>query len=213
MLVMHEIFWFAMAAVALGCTPGPNMAYCLSRALCQGRLAGLLSLCGVLAAHGVYALATALGLTALLLTAPAAFDVVRCAGVAYLLWLAWKMLRPAKTLALPLHSAKPRPMNALSLFCMGFAINLLNPKTLLFYAALFPQFLKPERGMLFLQSLQLGAVQMVASGVVMGLLVCCASHLKTLVSGPHTGWQNAPRYVMGSVFVVLALRLVTLQQA
>ncbi len=139
MLVMHEIFWFAMAAVALGCTPGPNMAYCLSRALCQGRLAGLLSLCGVLAAHGVYALATALGLTALLLTAPAAFDVVRCTGVVYLLWLAWKMLRTARTLALRLHGAQPqpRPMTALFLFCMGFAINLLNPKMLLFYAACF----------------------------------------------------------------------------
>ena len=92
-------------------------------------------------------------------------------------------------------------------------VNLFNPKTLLFYVALFPQFLKPERGALVLQSLELGAVQIAASGVVMGLLVCCVSRLKPLLSGPRAVWQNAPRYVMGSVFVALALRLVTLQVA
>lgn len=209
MLALHEIFWFALAALALGCTPGPNMAYCLSRAVCQGRPAGLISLGGVLAAHGMYALATALGLTALLRTAPAVFDAIRWAGAVYLLWLAWKMLRPAMAVQLQLHPA--RPMAVSRLFCMGFVINLLNPKTLLFYVALFPQFLRPERGALVLQSLQLGAVQIAASGAVMGLLVCCASRLTALVSGPHARWQDAPRYVMGSVLVALALRLATLE--
>lgn len=211
MLSWHEIFWFALAALALGFTPGPNMAYCLSRALCQGRLAGLVSLCGVLTAHGVYALATALGLTALLLTAPAVFDAIRFAGAAYLLWLAWKMLRPAMAIKLHLHNTKPVTVTAM--FCMGFVINLLNPKTMLFYVALFPQFLKPEQGALVAQSLQLGAVQIAASGAVMGLLVCCVPHLKSLVSRPHAGWQDAPRYVMGSIFIALALRLVTMQMA
>ena len=211
MLALHEIVWFALAALALGFTPGPNMAYCLSRALCQGRLAGLISLGGVLTAHGVYALSTALGLSTLLLTAPAVFDAVRFAGAAYLLWLAWKMLRPAIAVKLHLQNAKPVTMGAM--FCMGFVVNLFNPKTLLFYVALFPQFLKPERGALVLQSLELGAVQIAASGMVMGLLVCCVSRLQPLLNGPSAVWQHAPRYVMGSVFVALALRLVTLHVA
>ena len=210
MLALHEILWFALAPLALGFTPGPNMAYCLSRALCQGRLAGLISLGGVLAAHGVYALATALGLTALLLNAPLVFDAIRFVGAAYLLWLAWKMLRPAAGVGLHLRGAKPVTMAAM--FCMGFVTNLLNPKTLLFYMALFPQFLKPERGALVLQSLQLGAVQIAASGGVMGLLVCGVSRLKPLLSGQHASWQNAPRYVMGGVLTALALRLVTLHR-
>lgn len=207
MLALLEIYWFVLAALALGFTPGPNMAYCLSRALCQGRMAGLISLCGVLAAHGVYALATALGLTALVLTAPAALNAIRFAGAAYLLWLAWKLLRPIAAVKLSLQGAKPWTVSAL--FRMGFVINLLNPKTLLFYTALFPQFLKPEQGALVVQSLQLGAVQIAASGAVMGLLVCCVARLKEALvrSGPRSDWQNAPRYFLGSVFVVLALKL------
>ena len=209
MLALHEILWFALAALALGFTPGPNMAYCLSRALCQGRLAGLISLCGVLTAHGVYALATALGLTAILLATPGVFDGIRWVGAAYLLWLAWKMLRPVAAMRLQLPGAKPATVAAM--FCMGFMTNLLNPKTLLFYVALFPQFLKPERGALVIQSLQLGAVQIAASGAVMGLLVCGVACLKPLVSGPRAFWQNAPRYMMGSVLAALALRLMTMQ--
>lgn len=209
MLALHEIFWFAMVALVLAFTPGPNMAYCLSRALCQGRLAGLVSLAGVLAAYGVLVLATALGLTALLLTSPVVFEAIRFAGAGYLLWLAWLVARPASSAALQLRAMKPAPM--FTLFCMGFLINLLNPKAVLFYVALFPHFLRPERGALVTQSLQLGAVQIAASGVVMGLMVCAVSLLQRLWSGQRVLWRDAPRYLMGGVFAALALRLVTMQ--
>lgn len=211
MLASNEIFWFALAALVLGFTPGPNMAYCLSRTLCQGRLAGLISLSGVLAAYVVHVLATALGLTALLHTAPAVFDAIRFAGAAYLLWLAWVVLRPRTTLALRLRAVKPAPVAAL--FCMGFLTNLLNPKAILFYVALFPQFLRPERGSLILQSLQLGAVQIAASGAVMGLLVCGVSRLQPVFGTLHGAWQDVPRYLMAGVFAALALRLLTMEMA
>ena len=211
MLTSNEIFWFALAALVLGLTPGPNMAYCLSRTLCQGRVAGLVSLAGILAAYGVHVMATALGLSAVLLASPATFDAIKFAGAAYLLYLAWLLLRPGAAVSLALRGLKPARTSAL--FCTGFFINLLNPKAVLFYVALLPQFLRPDRGdgVLVIQSLQLGAVQVSMSGLVMGLLVCCMSRLQPVLGAQGSVWQNMTRYLMGGVFAALALRLLTMR--
>ena len=211
MLTSNEIFWFALAALVLGLTPGPNMVYCLSRTLCQGRMAGLVSLAGILAAYGVHVIATALGLSAVLLASPAIFDAVIFAGAAYLLYLTWLVLRPGAAASLALHRLKPARTSAL--FCMGFFINLMNPKAVLFYVALLPQFLRPDRGdgVLVIQSLQLGAVQVAMSGLVMGLLVCCVSRLQPVLGVQVSLWQNMTRYLMGGVFAALALRLLTMR--
>ncbi len=87
----------AFAAVALGMvlTPGPNMVYLISRSICQGRTAGLISLGGVALGFVVYMLCAAFGITALVLAVPYAYDAIRIAGAAYLLWLAWQAVRPA----------------------------------------------------------------------------------------------------------------------
>ena len=209
MLTSNEIFWFALAALVLGLTPGPNMAYCVSRTLYQGRVAGLVSLAGILAAYGVHVMATALGLSAVLLASPAAFEVIKFAGAAYLLYLAWLLLRPGAAASLALRGLKPARTSAL--FCMGFLINLLNPKAVLFYVALLPQFLRPDRGALLTQSLQLGAVQVAMSGLVMGLLVCFVSCLQPLLKSQGGHWRYIPRYLMGGVFAALALRLLTMR--
>ena len=211
MLTSNEIFWFALAALVLGLTPGPNMAYCLSRTLYQGRVAGLVSLAGILAAYGVHVMATALGLSAVLLASPAAFEVIKFAGAAYLLFLAWLLLRPGASASLTLRGLKPARTSAL--FCMGFFINLLNPKAVLFYVAFLPQFLRPDRGALLTQSLQLGAVQVAMSGLVMGLLVCFVSCLQPLLNLQGGHWRYIPRYLMGGVFAALAVRLLTMRMA
>lgn len=218
MLTSHDLYWFALAAFVLGLTPGPNMAYCLSRTLCQGRLAGLVSLAGILAAYGVHVVCTALGLTAVLLTSEGAFHAIKIVGAAYLLYMAWRILRPGargfQTLRrLPSAPAPVDPAVSLSvpaLFCMGFLVNLLNPKAVLFYVALLPQFLRPDRGAVIIQSFQLGAVQVAMSGAVMGLLVCSVSRLQPVLLQQGT-WLNITRYAMGAVFAALALRLLTLR--
>ena len=89
MLSYAELAWFALAALVLVLTPGPNMIYCISRTLSQGRSAGLVSLAGVALGFVVHLLAASFGLTALLLAVPLAFDAIKVAGAAYLLWLAW----------------------------------------------------------------------------------------------------------------------------
>ena len=219
MLTLSEIYWFALAALVLGLTPGPNMAYCLSRTVCHGRMAGLISLAGILAAYGVHVLATALGLSAVLIASPAAFDALKFAGAAYLLYLAWLVLRPGAAATLALRGLSPVriPARTSSLFCVGFFINLLNPKAVLFYVALLPQFLRPDRGhghgALVVQSLQLGAVQVGMSGLVMGLLVCCISRLQPVLGAQGSLWQNMTRYLMGGVFAALAVRLLTMRTA
>lgn len=204
MLGPVELGWFALAAVVLVLTPGPNMVYCISRTLLQGRRAGLVSLAGVLVGFLAHLLAAALGLTALLMAVPLAFDAIRLAGAAYLLWLAWQSVRPGglapfQPRALPVDST-PR------LFQMGLVTNLLNPKVAMFYLSFFPQFLQPERGSVLLQSLQLGLVQITVSGLVNALLVLGAAAIAAFLSRSRA-WLAAQRYLMGAVLGGLAVRL------
>ncbi len=98
---------FAAASVLLVLTPGPNLLYLISRTLCQGRSAGIVSLAGTASGFIVHILAAALGLSALLIAVPLAYDAVRWAGAAYLLWLAWDAVRPAAGAARAACSRRP----------------------------------------------------------------------------------------------------------
>lgn len=204
MLTLSELGWFALACLVLVLTPGPNMVYCISRTLVQGRGAGLLSLAGVLFGFLVHLLAAALGLTALLMAVPLAFDTIKLAGAAYLLWLAWQALKPGGSAPF-----QPRALPAdppATLLRMGFVTNLLNPKVAMFYLSFFPQFLDPERGSVLLQSLLLGAVQIAISGTVNALLIAGAAGISSFLSRSR-GWLLAQRYLMGAVLGGLAVRI------
>jgi len=208
MLTLTEVALFALTALVLVLTPGPNMVYCVSRALSQGRAAGLLSLAGVLLGFVAHLLAATLGLTALLGTVPLAFDALRIAGALYLAWLAWDALRPGGgspfvPKALPVHGPA-------RLFRMGLLTNLLNPKVAIFYLSFFPQFLHPDRGSVLLQALQLGAVQIAVSGTVNALLVLGAARIAAFLASSRR-WLAAQRYLMGTVLGALALRMALLE--
>jgi threonine/homoserine/homoserine lactone efflux protein len=204
MLTAQELGWFALAALVLVITPGPNMIYCVSRTLCQGRAAGLTSLAGVLLGFLVHLLAATVGLTALLMAVPLAFDAIRLAGAAYLLWLAWQAVKPGG--AGPFQARELPVDPPATLFRMGFLTNLLNPKVAMFYLSFFPQFLDPDRGSVLLQSLQLGAVQIGVSGSVNALLVLGAGAITAFLARSR-GWLLAQRWVMGGVLAALALRI------
>ncbi|MGC1176372.1 LysE family translocator [Polaromonas sp.] len=210
MLTVTELAWFALVALALVLTPGPNMIYCISRTLCQGRGAGMVSLGGVAAGFVVHLLAASFGLTALLLAVPMAFTAIKVLGAAYLLWLAWQAVKPGglspfETRQLP--NDPPR-----TLFLMGFMTNLLNPKVAMFYLSFFPQFLHPERGQLLQQSLTLGAVQISVSMAINTLIIFFAAGLAVFLNRNIT-WMRVQRYVMGTVLGLLALRLLTEKRA
>lgn len=204
MLSVTELSWFAIASLLLALTPGPNMIYCVSRTLVQGRRAGFVSLAGVLLAFLVHLVAAALGLTALLLAVPLAFDAIRLIGAAYLLWLAWQAVKPGGTAPFePRALPADRPGK---LFRMGFLTNLLNPKVAMFYLSFFPQFIHPERGSVLLQSAMLGAVQITGSALVNATLVFGAAGI-TAVLSQSTGWLRTQRYVMGTVLAAIAVRI------
>ena len=207
MLAWNEIAWFTLAALVLVLTPGPNMIYCISRTLVQGRRAGMVSLAGVLLGFTAHLLAATLGLTALLLAVPLAFDALRLAGAAYLLWLAWDALRPGGR-----SPFQPRALPADApgkLFRMGLVTNLLNPKVAMFYVSFFPQFLHPDQGSVLVQSLQLGAIQILVSGTVNTLLILGAARISAFLARSQ-GWLRAQRYLMGGVLAALAARVALL---
>ncbi|AEG91611.1 LysE family translocator [Ramlibacter tataouinensis] len=204
MLTWHELGWFALATGAMALTPGPNMVYCVSRTLCQGRRAGLVSLAGVLFGFIVHLLGAALGLTALLLAVPFAFGAIKLAGAAYLLWLAWQAVRPGGTA--PFAPRVLPPHGTGKLLRMGFITNVLNPKVAMFSLSFLPQFLDPQRGSVLLQGLQLGAVQITASALVNGAVILGAAGLTSFLSRSQ-GWLRAQRYVMGAVLAGLAVRI------
>lgn len=204
MIDPHDWLLFAGAALLMVLTPGPNMLYLVSRSLCQGPRAGSLSLLGVVCGFLFHMCAAAFGLTALLAAVPLAYEALRWAGAAYLAWLAWQALRPgARSPFEPLALAPDSPRR---LFAMGFLTNLLNPKIAIFYLAIFPQFVSASRGSTLLQSLTLGATQIAISFVVNLAIVLAAGRLAAWFAR-HRRWLSAQRYLMGSVFAALALRL------
>lgn len=204
MIPPGELLLFAGAALVMVLTPGPNMIYLLSRAVCQGRAAAVLSLFGVMAGFVVHMLAAAIGLTALFMAIPLGYEALKWAGALYLGWLAWQALRPGARSPFEPQQLPADPPG--KLFTMGFVTNLLNPKVALFYMALFPQFVDPQRGSVLAQSLLLGAVQMSVSFAVNLMIALSAARLAAWFACRPL-WLAAQRYVMGTVLAALAVRL------
>lgn len=200
---------FAGAALLITLSPGPNMVYLLSRSLCQGRQAGVISLFGVAAGFLVHMFAAAVGLTALFMAVPLAYELLKWAGAAYLLYLAWQALRPG---ARSPFEARELPQDPPArLFLMGFLTNLLNPKIAVFYLSIFPQFVSPAHGSVFTQSIVLGFTQVAISfSFNLSIVWSAATLAGWFVRNPR--WLAVQRSVMGFVLAGLAVRLAAEQR-
>ena len=195
---------FAALALAMVLTPGPNMAYLVSRTICQGRSAGLISLGGVGVGFIVYVLLAAFGITALLFAVPLAYDALRIAGAAYLGWMAWNALKPGgaspfQVRSLPADSHR-------RLFSMGLLTSLLNPKVAALYLSLLPQFIDPAAGHVLGQTIVLGLTQIAISLTVNALIVLTAGAVSAFLSG-RPFWTLVQRWLMGTVLAALAVRM------
>jgi threonine/homoserine/homoserine lactone efflux protein len=203
-LTLQQLAAFAGAVALLALTPGPVWIYLISRTLAQGRRAGYFSLIGVMAGVLLHLLAAAVGLSALLLALPAAFDLIKLAGAAYLLWLAVVTVRGAGGL-----SFAPQPLPPVAdavLFRQALAASVLNPKVAVFYLALFPQFVSPAQGSVFAQSLALGIVHVSVSTLIDGALVTIAGAL-ALWFARYPAWLAVQRWFLGVAFGILAVWL------
>lgn len=209
MVPLNDWLLFAGAALLMALTPGPNMVYLISRSICQGRRAGVISLFGVVAGFLVHMFTAAVGLTALFMAVPLAYEILKWVGAAYLLYLAWQAVKPG---ARSPFEARDLPQDSpRKLFAMGFLTNLLNPKIAVFYLAIFPQFVSPEHGSVFVQSVVLGLTQIVFSFSVNLSIALSAAKLARWFQH-NRRWLAVQRYVMGGVLAALAVRLAAEQR-
>ena len=195
---------FVPAALALNLTPGADMMFCLGQGLRSGPRAALAASAGVSTGGMVHVALAGLGLGALVAAAPWAFDVIRWIGVAYLLYLAWCALRQNAP-----QGPSGRQMSIGRAFGAGFAVNLSNPKVILFVLAFVPQFVEPQAGSVLGQFLIFGAILGLGGFVVNGAVGVFASGLgqRLAGSGRVLGW------ISSGIFVGLAARLALWERA
>ena len=201
----HDLPLFIATALVLNATPGVDMLFTLSRTLQHGWRTGMAAALGITAGCVVHTVAAALGLAALLATSALAFSAIKWLGAAYLLWLAWGMLRASVRDAEPLLAASP-PTPSTRVFAQGFLTNVLNPKVALFFLALLPQFISADAPDKTVAFLFLGAVFIVGGALFLFALVALAHRMRAFGAGRLT--RRLLNAIGGALFAALAVRLV-----
>lgn len=201
---LSNLMAFALVSLGMVLTPGPNMIYLISRSICQGRVTGLISLGGVALGFVFYMLCASLGITALVMAVPYAYDTLRIGGALYLLYLAWQAIKPGGRSPFEVRDlAKDSPRK---LFSMGFVTNVLNPKIAVMYLSLLPQFISPNHASVLAQSFILGLTQIFISMCVNTVIVVMAGSIAAFLAG-RPFWQVVQRWLMGTVLAGLAVRI------
>lgn len=204
MIPINELILFALAALIMVLSPGPNMIYLISRSLSQGKKAGIISLFGVMCGFLFHILMVSFGLTAIFFAVPYAFVVVKFLGIGYLLYLAYKSVTSDKKMFNA--NTELKRDNTWKLFNMGLLTNILNPKMAIFYLSFFPQFIKPEYGSIFGQSIQLGITQIIISFTVNFLIVISAAKMASWFAKKPL-WMKVQKWFMASVLTGLAIKM------
>jgi threonine/homoserine/homoserine lactone efflux protein len=195
---------FAIAALAVILSPGPDTLYVLSRSVGEGRLSGIVASLGISAGLCVHIGAAALGLSQLFEYAPVAFDILRWTGVAYLLYLAWRAFTGETT---PLNvSAGTERKRLRRAFSEAALTNLLNPKIIVFFIAFLPQFASPERGQVALQIAVLGMMFIVTGFIWLGGLALAFGYFGDWLKRSVRFWRWQ-RWIMGTSLGGIALWL------
>jgi threonine/homoserine/homoserine lactone efflux protein len=191
---------FVVAALALLLVPGPSVLYIVTRSIEQGRAAGLASVIGVHLGSLVHITAAAIGLSSLLVSSALAFNVVKYVGAAYLVFLGIRAIVRKEAPA----EVEVRASPLRKLLRQGAVVNILNPKTALFFLAFLPQFVDPKAGMPALQIVFFGPVFMGLGLVTDGSYALLAGTAGNWLRASR-GWYAVRRYVSGSVFIGLGL--------
>jgi threonine/homoserine/homoserine lactone efflux protein len=195
---------FAAASLALAVVPGPAVLYIVAQSVDQGRLAGLFSAGGIAVGGLVHVVAATIGLSSLLASSATAFTIVKYAGAAYLILLGIRRLLTREELE---DEMVRSPQTRRRLFVNGVVVNVLNPKTALFFLAFLPQFVDPDTGAAWLQILALG--------LLFVAIALCSDSLWALAAGTLGSWLRrsswylgVKRWLTGTVFIGLGLSTV-----
>jgi len=201
MIATSQLFFFMSAALALLLIPGPAVLYITARSASQGRVAGLVSVLAIETANFVQAVAAALGLSAILLSSALAFDVVKYLGAAYLIYLGIRKLLAGDNGA---EDEEVKQESLSRIYWQGFAVNILNPKTALFFFAFLPQFVDPTKGNITAQNLLLGAIFVGMAIITDSMYALLASSLAGKLS-KNQRFQRDQRYFAGLVYIGLGI--------
>ena len=203
MLSPDTLLLFLTASLLLCIAPGPDNIFVLTQSMLRGVSSGLLVTLGLCTGLLVHTSAVALGVAVIFQQSLLAFTILKLCGAAYLLYLAWGAFRAG---ASGLGSLKAAALDKTALYRRGIVMNITNPKVSIFFLAFLPQFTNPTQGHLTLQLLELGAIFIVCTLLVFGLV--------SLLAGKLGNWFNqSPKAevimnrVAGSVFAALAVKL------
>ncbi len=192
---------FIAAALALLITPGPAVLYIVARSIDQGRISGIVSVLGIGVGTLFHVAAAAFGVSALLVSSALAFNLVKYLGAAYLIYLGLRKLLEREKAEL-VETVEPQKLSRI--FYQGVMVNLLNPKTALFFFAFLPQFVDISRGAIALQVAFLGSLLVVMGFFSDGLYAVLAGTVGNWLRG-NLRFLQAQRYFAGSVFIALGL--------
>ncbi|HSG45905.1 MAG TPA: LysE family translocator [Anaerolineales bacterium] len=201
MIELSKLYLYMGAVLVLLLVPGPAVLYITTRSATQGRLAGLVSVLAIETANFIQAIAAALGLSAILLSSALAFDIVKYLGAAYLIYLGIQRLFASDT------SSKDGVVEQDSLsriYWQGFVVNILNPKTALFFFAFFPQFVDPAKGNVIAQNMLLGGIFVGMAIITDSIYAVLASSVAGRLSG-NRRFQKGGRYFAGLVYIGLGI--------
>ncbi len=201
-MTYDELIIFMVFVVGFALTPGPNMMLYLTYTFEYGRKAGWATAAGIVSAFVFHIIAIIMGLTALLVSVPSGLQILKYAGIAYLLYLAYTNLKIIKWK----NSEEEIDIDELSHFYVkGLIGNLLNPGSVFLYFALLPQFIKPDNGDMIVQNLSLGVLQMVGSFITNCILIYFAGYATAFFKNEK--YQMLVRYCMSILIVLFALKL------
>ena len=206
----HDLALFVATGLVLNATPGVDMLFTLSRTLQHGWRAGIAASLGIVSGCVVHTMAAAAGLAALLAASALAFTAIKWLGAAYLLWLAWDMLRAAAFRGADEAIARAHPLLRAEplgrIYWQGFLTNVLNPKVALFFLALLPQFIATNAPNKPLAFLFLAAIFIVNGTLFLFALVALAQRVRRF--GANRTARRVLNAIGGALFAALAVRLV-----
>lgn len=194
---------FFVASVVMGLAPGPDILFVLTQSALYGARAGFATTCGLITGLFVHITAVSLGVAALFQSSETAFNVLKFAGAAYLLYLAWLSFRSGTSKA---SLQKAQFPGYSTLYRRGVIMNITNPKVTLFCLAVLPQFVEPERGHPTLQILSLGGLYELACLIVFTAIAALGGRMATWFNRSDRA-QMLMNRIAGCIFLGLALML------
>jgi threonine/homoserine/homoserine lactone efflux protein len=197
------IWLFAVSAAALLIIPGPAVLYIMARSIDQGKKAGLVSVLGVTLGGSIHVLAGALGVSAFLMTSVTAFHIVKYLGAAYLIYLGCKTLLFSSNSTTSEIPKSPRKKLTKILY-QSMLVEIMNPKTALFFLAFFPQFISTSAGSVPVQFLLLGTIFIILAFISDGLYALLSASIRNRMIGSKDS-SKLINQITGYLYIVLGV--------